>query len=118
MNSIDLFNCVIGTVSSREDGSVTFRVTTAELRGSEKSAVMDFHGKAARVAVFPQDGQIEDAITVTTERENKTPSQRMRGVWFIAWKQGIDKRDNETFDQFYNRQYDRLIEGWKAKLNP
>lgn len=118
MKSIDLHNCTLGTVSSKEDGSVTFRVMTAELRGSEKSSVMDFHGKACRVAIFPHDTQIEETITVTTEKDAKTPSQRMRGVWFIAWKQGVDKREGETFDAFYIRQYEKLLDFWKAKLEP
>lgn len=112
MNSIDLHNCVIGTVSSREDGSVTFRVTTAELRGSEKSAVMDFHGKAARVAVFPQDGQVEDAIVVKTERGDKTPSQRLHAVLHVHWNQAGREGD---FDTFYKRQMERIIEGYKEK---
>lgn len=115
MDAIKLENCVIGTVSSKEDGSVAFRVNTAELRGSERGVIMEFHGKACVVAIFPHEGEF-NTVEVKTERGDKTPSQRWRGVLFVAWKQGVDKRDNESFDAFYCRQYEKLLDFWKAKL--
>lgn len=112
MNSIDLHDCSIGTVSSREDGSVAFRVITAELRPSEKGTIMDFHGKACRVAIFPHEGEPDNKIEVTTERGEKTPSKRLYGTIFVHWKQSEQEGD---FDTFYKRQMERIIEGYKEK---
>lgn len=114
MTALDLHNCCIGTVSSKEDGSVSFRVTTAELRPSEKGSVMDFHGKACRVAIFPHEGEYE-TVEVTTERGQKTPSQRLHAIFFIMWKQAGREGD---FDAFYRQQMEKLIEHYKTKLNP
>lgn len=118
MNAIELASAEIGTVSSRPDGSVAFRVITAELRPSEAGLLCQFHGKAARVLVAPLDVPVEDVVHVETEMGNKTCSQRWRAVLFVAWKQGVDKHEGESFDTFYSRQYEKLIEFWKRKLNP
>lgn len=117
MKAIQLVNATIGTVSSKEDGSVAFRVNTAELRGSEKGLVMEFHGRACQVTIEPHEGVPDEVVTVTTEREQKSQSSRFRSVLFVAWKQKAhDFREGEAFEQFYSRQYDKMIDFWKGKL--
>jgi hypothetical protein len=37
-------------------------------------------------------------------------------VLFVAWQQGVDRREAEEFDEFYRRQYEQIIDSWKAKL--
>lgn len=116
MKALDLHNCEIGAITSKPDHSVAFRVLTPELRVSESGELMQWHGRACRVTILPNDTTDYELTEVTTERGDKTPSQRWRGVLFIAWKQGVDKRDNESFDAFYCRQYEKLLDFWKAKL--
>lgn len=110
---IDIAHAEIGTVSSRQDGSVAFRVLTPELRPSEAGVVMSWHGKACRVTITPDEGEPEELVSVETERETKTPSQRLRGVLYIMWK---EQERTEAFPSFYERQMEKFIAMVKKKL--
>lgn len=115
VKTLDILNCAIGTVSSREDGSVAFRVITPELRASEKGEVMAYHGRACRVVIAPHEGESDETVTVETEREVKTASQRMRGVLFLVWKKTTQPGDTD-FNSYYERQMEMMIDKWKSKL--
>lgn len=112
MKAIQLVNATIGTVSSREDGSVAFRVITAELRPSEKGIVMDFHGKACQVTIEPHEGAPDEVVTVNTEKGEKTPGQRLRGIIYIHWEQAGKEGDFETF---YRQRMTSICDGYKTK---
>lgn len=115
MTAIELVNAEIGTVSSRADGSVAFRVITAELRPSEAGAVLAYHGKACSVLVRPHEGAPEELVRVSTEREQKTPGSRLRAVLFIHWKQ---LGEAGRFEEFYAAELEKYINHVKGKLDP
>jgi len=46
-------------------------------------------------------------------KTDKTPSQRLRGVLFILWKQGGEQGD---FDFFYKQELEKIITHFKDKL--
>lgn len=114
MQGIALDNCEVGTVSSTKDGAVRFTVTTAELRPSERGMVMEYHGKACAVVVKPHDSPPDAMIVVDTERTaSKTPSQRLRNVLFCVYR---ETKQTCTFDEFYAKQYEVIINTYKAQL--
>lgn len=113
MNAIELVNAEIGTVSSRQDGSVAFRVISAELRPSEAGLVLQYHGKACSVTIRPHEGVPEQTFKVNTERAIKTPGSRLRAVLFLLWK---SKGEPDTFDGFYDKQMNVVIEEFKSHL--
>lgn len=112
MKAIELVNAEIGTVSSRQDGSVAFRVITAELRPSEAGLVLQYHGKACAVTIKPHEGAPEETISVATEREVKSPTKRLYDVIFIHFDQLGRPGDFETFRR---QQMEKIIEGYKTK---
>lgn len=113
MPSLDILNCEIGTVSSRQDHSCAFRVITPELRPSEAGVLMGWHGRVARVTIHPHEGAPDEVVSVTTERDSKTPGQRIRAILFLLWKQdGMPG----TFDAYYLNQTEKIIEHLKSKL--
>lgn len=114
MNAIQLVNAEIGTVSSREDGSVAFRVITAELRPSEKGLVMDYHGKACKVTIQQHEGTPDEFVTVDTERGVKTPSQRLRALLFLCWKNTGSEGD---FDSYYVKRMAKICDFLKLELD-
>jgi hypothetical protein len=116
MKGIALENCTLGTVSSREDGSVAFRVITAELRPSERGVCMEFHGKACAVTILPHEGAPEEVVRVVTERSVKTPGQRLRAVLFVFWQQR--GAAGGTFEEFYAKRMEELINSVKEQLDP
>jgi len=56
------------------------------------------------------------------EVEGKTKSQRLRNVLYVYWKQLIDAKElddvtpNQTFNDFYSHEMERIIEHYKNKL--
>lgn len=112
MKGIALESCEVGTVSSCKDGSVKLTVYTAELRPSEKGLVMDFHGKACAVTIMPSEGEFE-TVKVDTERDTKTPSQRLRSVLFLCWK---NHGSEGTFDDYYNKRMEKILDWLKTEL--
>jgi hypothetical protein len=113
MKAIDIHHATIGTVSSRTDGSIAFRVNTPELRASEAGAVMGWHGKACRVTILPDEGEPEELIKVETERDTKSPGQRLRSVIFVLFK---EQERSGSFQAFYEQEMERVIEHYKKKL--
>lgn len=116
MNGIELVHATIGTVSSREDGSVAFRVITAELRPSEAGLVLQYHGKACAVTIKPHEGTPDKVVTVATERGEKTPGQRLHAVLFVLFKQTAEA--GEDFESFYKKRMEEIITGVKSHLAP
>ncbi len=114
MQAIELVNAAIGTVSSREDGSVKLSVITAELRPSEAGLLMGYHGKAARVIIHPHDDAQAEVAKVSTERGQKTPSQRLHAVLFLNWKQ---EGSQGIFQHYYENKMNLILETWKARLD-
>lgn len=74
---------------------------------------MGWHGKAARVTIVPEEGTPEEIIHVDSEREVKTPSQRLRAVLFILWQTEGKKGQ---FESWYQHKMETLIEHVKKKL--
>jgi hypothetical protein len=56
------------------------------------------------------------------EVEGKTKSQRLRNVLYVYWKQLIDSKEldditpNQTFNEFYSHEMEKIIEHYKNKL--
>jgi hypothetical protein len=119
IRAIDIRHAEIGQVSSRVDGSVAFRIITPELTLDQRATILGLHGINSRVMLEPIDVSIDGVDEVTTERDVKTPCQRLRGVIFVHWKNvGSREAIYSSFDEFYRSQMDRIIEGYKNKNLP
>jgi len=114
MKGIELVNAEIGTVSSRQDGSVAFRVITGELRPSEAGLVLQYHGKACKVTILPHEGAPEETVTVDTERRIKSKGERLRGVHWLVWQRQGCKGD---FEAWYNACFESIMSGLKEQLD-
>lgn len=74
---------------------------------------MSWHGKACRVGILPDEGVPEETVTIESERETKTPGQRLRAILFILWKHENSK---ESFQSFYDHAMEKFIDHIKKKL--
>lgn len=113
LKAVEIKHCQAGSVLSRPDGSVKLSYVTPELRPSEAGALLQLHGKNVCLSIVPEDVEPEELVKVDTERESKTPSQRLRGVLFVLWEQ---EGRQGTFDLFYETKINGIIEKIKAKL--
>ena len=115
MKAIDIRHSEMGSVTSRVDGGVAFRVITPELTLDQRATLLGLHGKNVRCMLEPIDVPVAGMDEVTTERDQKTPCQRLRAVLFVHFK-NVDTKDD--FESFYRKQMERVIEGYKAKNLP
>lgn len=115
MKAVEIKHCQAGSVISRPDGSVKLSYSTPELRPSEAGALLQLHGKNVCLSIVPEDVEVEEVVRVETERDTKTPSQRIRAILFLLWKQ---EGQPGTFDSYYSTRTEKIIEHLKSKLNP
>jgi hypothetical protein len=107
---------IMSSASTRADGSVGLRFSTAKLQPAEKTAFFELLNKNLKVLIQPVDEPVEAMVEVKGVLGFKTPSQRLRNVLFVEWKQ--HHKDEILFDEFYTRELDRIIEIRKSKLDP
>lgn len=113
MKAIDIKHAEIGTVTSRVDGAVAFRVITPELTLDQRSTILGLHGKNVRIMVEPIDTPVEGMVEVESEAEPKSKTQRLRAVLFVWWKQ----KPVGTFQEFYDKKMESIIERCKEALD-
>lgn|GEM_PF-3167099 len=114
IRAIDIRHAEIGTVTSRVDGAVAFRVITPELSLEQRATVLGMHGKNVRIMVEPIDVPVEGIDEVESEAEPRSKCQRLRACLFVWWKQ----RKNDTpFSQFYDIKMESIIERVKTALD-
>ena len=74
---------------------------------------MNLQNVLCEILLFPKDEKDVDVLKVEKEVIHKSPSQRMRSVIFLLWKQ-----DNEDlpFEVFYGQTMEKIIDHLKTKL--
>lgn len=104
---------IVKRISSRVDGSLSISAETPELNPEQKLAFFNLQNVVCKTLIQPENS-FEAPIEVKTETETKKPSQRLRNVIFIWWKQEGEIGD---FDVFYKEKMERLIDSVKQKLD-
>lgn len=105
---------VITSITAKVDGSVGYRMNTPELTDEEKTALFNLQNKNVEVLLQPLDETPTETITVDKDIEIKTPSQRLRNVLYLLWKQDIT---TETFESRYRNSMEEIIDNLKQKLD-
>lgn len=111
----------VETISTRHDGSVKIVMGTYEL--NTQSAVKLFDLRKSEALMYLSSDNISqeeldalDGFKLDSEKtDGKTPSQRLRAVLYVYWKQ--HKQKDIEFDIFYLKYMNRLIENIKDKLD-
>lgn len=112
-------------VLSNRDIKITIRIEN-ELSKEEMAEIFQYTGKYAYV-LFKEyiegGGYTEkdlgdiDLPEIKVDFDEKTPSQRLRGVLYRLWEQSEKGKPNpRTADQFYRDQMEKLLDHIKSKL--
>lgn len=105
---------IITGLSSRKDRSLRLSIETPELSPDEKVAFMDLQGINVDAYFKPLDYEVADIKEVKTDLDTKTPSQRLRAVLFLLWRQ---EGEIGTYDEFYRLKMEKMIDHVKSKLD-
>ena len=110
---------ILENIATRKDRSVKVVFGLQELTVEQISelykSVQNYLFLAIKADVFKtQEKAILEGIEVDYTDNSKTPSQRLRSVLYVLWKQ---KPEGYTeFKDFYHYKLDKLIEHFKSKL--
>lgn len=104
---------IVEGISALKDGGVSIRLHTNEMTPAEKTVLLEFHQKFGYFLFKESPFQESDLPKDTPQRDIKSPSARLRAVFFILWKQNDQSK---PFQEFYGREMEKLIEHYKAKL--
>jgi hypothetical protein len=107
------FEALMTGFSSRADHSLSFRGVTPELSTEEKVAMMSLQNVLCEVLMFPKDEKDVDILKVEKEVVHRSPSQRLRSVIFLLWKQ---TKEELPFEVYYAQSMERIIDHLKSKL--
>lgn len=108
-------NVILGSVRSRKDGSLGLTLETPALSSAEKAAVFDLQNLSCEMLLNPIDTSDDcELVTINTDLNMKSPSQRLRSVLFVLYRQ-LNSLD--SFQEFYVKQMEKMIEHFKSKLN-
>ena len=116
MNEPVRVSATLDKVTTMKDGSLKITFETQEIDDERGAALLGMRNKIGWV-VFAPNGtpHVEVPDELATEFKNdKSPSQRLRSVLYIYWKQ---EGQRGTFDDFYRMKINRWIEAIKEKLD-
>lgn len=105
---------IIEGLRARKDGSLGLSVSTPEMSPQEKALFFELQNINLDIVITPKDEPNPEEYKIESgDLNTKSPSQRMRSVLFILWKQ-----DNEglEFLEYYRRHMEKLIEFLKSKI--
>lgn len=109
----------ISKVVTMADKSIRLQVDTQELDPDTKSRVFSLHEKLGYFFFSEAEIKAKEVLEVelpeiVLDKDEKSPSERLRSVLFIYWQQqGI----KEPFDIYYRRAMDKFISQVKEKLS-
>lgn len=106
---------ILEGVTPLKDGGVSLRFHTNEVNKADKVMLMEYYQSFGWLLFSANEHQETDVPKDIAKRDTgQSPSQRMRSVLFVYWRQKGSKGDFETF---YNQQMEKLINIIKSNLN-
>lgn len=109
---------IFAGIQSKVDRSYKLTFVTRELSGDDASVLLKMNQSELWMLLAPTEDAIDraevPAYKPDAEMARKTPSQRLRSVLFLVWKQSGQPG---SFDDYYRGRLEHLIELYKAKLD-
>lgn len=116
MNKL-ILPALINPPTIRKDGSIKLSFDSRELSPEEYMMVMGFRNTEGWLAFQPNEDGIPELPTERAEIDTKTPSERLRNVLYVWFKQESDKGSFVgTFEAFRAEKLEKIIETIKGKL--
>jgi hypothetical protein len=97
-----------------KDGGMRLRIETQELTDEEKLTVLKFNNKFGYFLFKENDIQDSDIPQGNADMKGKSPSQRLRAVMYLIFKESGGKA--EDFADYYNTEYEKIITHFKSKI--
>ena len=112
-----LLPCVVGSIRSLKDGSVSVNLETQELSPAKAGQLFELRNKVCFVYFSAKQIESNERALIDAldpELKGKTPGQRLRGVLFRMWQQKPEGYQDS--DSHYRAYMENIIETYKANL--
>lgn len=112
-----LLPAIIEKISTLKDGSVSLTIYTQELSPQKAAELFGLRGKLATVYLSPADitsKELQLVDSIEPDLPGKSPSQRMRNVLYVIWKQ--EPEGFKEFPQYYESKMNAYIETLKQNI--
>lgn len=114
-----ILESILETISTRVDGTLKLTLSTQEIDSSKAGELFQLRGKFCKVLLSDSnitklEEELVDSTPLASGKKNKSASQRLRAVLFRLNE--ANGGNEETFEQFYKSELERIIEHYKAKL--
>ncbi len=112
-----LLSCIIDKITTLKDKSVKITLDTQELSAGKAGELFTLRDTLATVYISPSeitDREMKQVDIIEPEMPGKTPSQRMRDVLFILWKQ--NNEGYREFDGYYKYQMEKMTSELKNNI--
>lgn len=102
-----------------KDNGVKLIFATRELRGDEASTVFGLINTECHLAIATSEDELAKAEIPNEKPDTgqKSPSERLRAIQFIFWRQQGGSAVLGEFDTWRTSVMNRYIDSWKAKLD-
>lgn len=113
-----LLPIVVSSIRSLKDGSVSVCVETQELSPGKAGELFSLRGKVAMMYLSPKDvvtqKELAQVDSITPEDRGKTPSQRMRAILYLLWKQ--NNEGYKDFPLYYQSRMEKFLDELKNNI--
>lgn len=101
-----------------KDGTISINLSLQEITPEMAARAFQMQNQFVK-AYITTEGVVSQEVKemlneLEIESEDKSPSKRMRNVFYRFWEQ--DKQGYEDFELFYRWQMNKIIEHFKNKL--
>ena len=109
---------IIENVTTRKDNTIKLTIATNENTPMVMAQVFALLNRYAFVAIKEESFTVDEKQLIESLKVDgtigKTPSQRLRSVLFVLWKDTPEGFD--SFERFYEHKMDRMIDKIKGLL--
>lgn len=112
-----LIACIVEKITTLKDKTIKITLDTQELKPSLAGELFTLLNSLATVYISPAEisqKEMNQVDVIEPEMPGKTPSNRMRNVLFILWKQ--DGEGYREFDGYYKYKMETMIEQLKNNI--
>lgn len=115
-----LLSVIVENIATRKDRTVKVTLGTQELSQGQAGELFQLMNGLCAVYLSPKEGidqkEVDQCDALEPELIVKSPSQRMRNVFFLLWKQ--NNEGFKEFDSFYKFKMEAIITKLKEKILP
>lgn len=104
---------ILSGIRTRNDGSISITLATPELEAEDITAFASLRNTNLAMLLQPLGQEPKELKEIKGEFDTKTPSQRLRSVLYVLWK---ETDGTGEFEDFYRRRMNSIIDKIKEKF--